>query len=110
MGEVMIAPQPSSPPASQVPALDPIAVWNQSAVELDRIDASVTVGRTIDDAMAFQLAIGPAGEIVREARELGDVRRPVIEEELRALMGRLETADGVAMGSSSWCVTARVST
>ena len=41
-------------------------------IQLDRYDAKVMVGRTIDDAIDFQLALGPCGEIVREAGELGE--------------------------------------
>jgi ubiquinone/menaquinone biosynthesis C-methylase UbiE len=33
----------------------------------ERIDADVLVGRDLDEAVAFQLAIGPAGEVYREA-------------------------------------------
>jgi ubiquinone/menaquinone biosynthesis C-methylase UbiE len=80
-----------------------------AGVELERIDAAINVGRALDEAIAFQLAVGPAGEIVREARELGDARRPLIEAELAALLRRFETEEGVVMGSSSWCVTAHAS-
>jgi ubiquinone/menaquinone biosynthesis C-methylase UbiE len=78
-------------------------------VVLERIDARVTIGDSLDEAVAFQLALGPAGEIVRDAGELGVAKRPVIEQELRArLRGHLTDA-GVVMDSSSWCVTARAS-
>ena len=36
-------------------------------VRFERIDADVMVGRDVDEAVAFQLAIGPAGEVYREA-------------------------------------------
>jgi hypothetical protein len=57
--------------------------------------------------LAFQVAIGPAGEIVREAGPLGEEKRPVIIDELRASLARFQTPKGVLMPSSSWCVTAR---
>jgi len=38
-----------------------------SDVKFKRIDAEVMVGRDVDEAAAFQLAIGPAGEVYREA-------------------------------------------
>ena len=41
-------------------------------VRFERIDADVMVGRDIDEAVAFQLAIGPAGEVVREAGAEGE--------------------------------------
>ncbi len=36
-------------------------------IEFERVDARVMVGKNLDDAVAFQLALGPAGEIYREA-------------------------------------------
>jgi SAM-dependent methyltransferase len=76
-------------------------------LELTRIDAEVLVGRTIDEALSFQLALGPAGEIVREAGELGAERRPAIEADLRAEIERCQGPAGVHMGSSSWAIRAR---
>jgi ubiquinone/menaquinone biosynthesis C-methylase UbiE len=76
-------------------------------IELERHDAQVTVGKTIDDAIDFQLAMGPAGEIVREAGPLGEAKRPLVVEELHGLIAPLMTPGGVVMGSSSWAVSAR---
>ena len=36
-------------------------------IEFKRVDAPVLVGRTVEDAVNFQLALGPAGEVYREA-------------------------------------------
>jgi SAM-dependent methyltransferase len=90
--------------ADTVRAIVSAAGWTD--VALERIDAPVTIGDGLDDAVAFQLTIGPAGEIVREARELGETKRPVIEQELRARLRGCLTDQGVILGSSSWCVTA----
>ena len=65
------------------------------------------VGSSPDDAVAFQMALGPAGEIVREAGELAERQRPEIEAALKAELSRYETAEGVVMASSSWKVSAR---
>ncbi|MCK1670988.1 hypothetical protein [Bradyrhizobium sp. 150] len=52
---------------------DPEAVTRQlmiagyGGIRFERIDAEVLVGRDLDEAVAFQLAIGPAGEVYREA-------------------------------------------
>ncbi len=81
------------------------AHWSEVAFE--RIDADVWIGDTVDDALAFQLAIGPTGEIVRDAGPLGDQKRPLIVEELRGALARFQTPNGVFMPTSSWCVTAR---
>ena len=81
------------------------AGWSDVAFE--RVDADAWIGDTVDDALAFQLAIGPAGEIMRDAGSLGDEKRPLIVEELRATLERFQTPSGVFMPTSSWCVTAR---
>jgi SAM-dependent methyltransferase len=71
-----------------------------------RVDAPVLVGRNVADAIAFQLAIGPAGEVFREAGALAEERRPEIEAALAEAIGRqkIET-DGIVMPSSSWVIS-----
>jgi SAM-dependent methyltransferase len=81
------------------------AHWSDVAFE--RVDAEAWIGDTVDDALAFQLAIGPAGEIVRDAGPLGEEKRPLIVEELRGALERFQTPRGIFMPTSSWCVTAR---
>jgi len=44
-----------------------LRIAGYSNVRFERIDAKVMVGRDVDEAVAFQLAIGPAGEVYREA-------------------------------------------
>ncbi|MGB3244463.1 MAG: class I SAM-dependent methyltransferase [Sulfitobacter sp.] len=73
-----------------------------------RIDAKVMVGRNIAEAIAFQLALGPAGETFREAGALGEEKRDEIEAALAKMFAGVETtADGLWMDSSSWLITAR---
>ncbi len=71
------------------------AGWREPALEA--IDGPVRAGDTADDAIAFQLAIGPAGEIVREAGALGDEKRPLILADLRTALAPYTTADGVVL-------------
>lgn len=75
-------------------------------IAFERVDAQVMVGRTVLEAIDLQLAIGPAGELVREAGDLGTEKRPQIVSELSSLLERHLTPSGIIMGSSSWCVTA----
>jgi SAM-dependent methyltransferase len=77
-----------------------------SAVRFERIDAPLIVGRDPDDAVAFQLALGPAGEIYREAGDVAVRRRDEIEAALRAKLAGYLRPEGVVMDSSSWKVTA----
>ena len=59
----------------------------------------VMVGSTVEQAMQFQLALGPAGEIVREAGAEAERRRPEIESALRAELARhLQQWRGHAVG------------
>lgn len=76
-------------------------------IAFERIDAPVLVGETTDDAVEFQLAIGPAGEVFREAGELAEQRRSEIETALAAELSRHQTDEGILMASSSWLITAR---
>ncbi|MCV2878938.1 class I SAM-dependent methyltransferase [Sedimentimonas flavescens] len=77
-------------------------------IEFQRIDAKVLVGRDIADAVAFQLAIGPAGETFRAAGALAEERRPQIEAALAAHFRTIaERNGGLWMDSSSWLITAR---
>src|SRR5262249_31928307 len=48
------------------------------------IDGDIMVGTSVDQALDFQLALGPAGEIFREAGSLAEKRRPEIEAAMRA--------------------------
>jgi hypothetical protein len=56
--------------------------------------------------VGFQLAIGPAGEVYREAGKLAESRHNEIAAALRAQLAKYHVPDGVMMDSSSWKVTA----
>ena len=74
----------------------------------ERVDGPVMVGRDVDQALDLQMALGPAGEIVREAGALADARRGEIEAALRDALARYVGDDGrIWMPSSSWTITAR---
>jgi SAM-dependent methyltransferase len=72
-----------------------------------RTDTQACIGATPQAAVEFQLSLGPAGEIVREAGEAGERKRAIIEAEVVALLQTHTNERGVVIGSSSWCVTAR---
>ncbi|MEZ5722036.1 MAG: methyltransferase domain-containing protein [Paracoccaceae bacterium] len=77
-------------------------------IAFERIDAKVNVGRDIEDAVCFQLAIGPAGETCRTAGEAGVARRAEIVIALSDLFEEvIEREGGLWMDSSSWLITAR---
>ncbi len=76
-------------------------------IRFERVDGPVMVGKDAEEAMQFQLALGPAGEIFREAGELGERRRGEIENALRQALARFERNGEIVMDSSSWTITAR---
>jgi ubiquinone/menaquinone biosynthesis C-methylase UbiE len=75
-------------------------------IQFEQIDAQVFVGKDLDDAVAFQLAIGPAGEVYREAGMFAEQRHDEIAKALRAELAGYQRPDGIMMDSSSWKVTA----
>jgi ubiquinone/menaquinone biosynthesis C-methylase UbiE len=76
-------------------------------IAFERVDAQVFVGRDLDDAVAFQFAIGPAGEVYREAGKLAAERHDEIAAALKAALAPYQRPNSVMMDSSSWKVTAR---
>ena len=76
-------------------------------IAFEQVDAKVFVGKDLDDAVAFQLAIGPAGEVYREAGPLAEQRHDEIAAALKSELGKYQGPDGVIMDSSSWKVTAK---
>jgi ubiquinone/menaquinone biosynthesis C-methylase UbiE len=84
-----------------------LEIAGYESIEFERIDAPLRVGDTLDEAIEFQLAAGPAGEVYREAGDLAEQRRDEIVDALKRELARHETAHGVVLDSSSWMVTAR---
>lgn len=77
-------------------------------IEFQRINAKVMIGHTVADAIAFQLALGPAGETFRDAGPLAKDRRPKIKVALAELFADVETdRHGLWMESSSWLINAK---
>jgi len=73
-----------------------------------RVDGPVMVGRDVEQAVEFQMALGPAGEIVREAGAQAERRKDEIVRALHDEIARYRQPDGsVVLQSSSWTVTAR---
>lgn len=79
-------------------------------LSFERYDTDVCIGRTLDEAVEFAMALGPAGEIIRLAGDEGTRRRPQVIEALRSILSQHERSDGVWARSSSWFVRARNAT
>lgn len=72
-------------------------------ITLQRFDLPYKLGNTLDEAIEFNLALGPAAEAVRLAGADDTALRPL----LRDALAPYETPDGVIAGSSVWIVAAR---
>ena len=55
----------------------------------------------------FQILVGPSGEIIREAAELGQEKLSTIREDMKSSYEEHERADGVYLPSSTWLIMAR---
>ena len=75
-------------------------------IALHRCDLPLRLGRSLDQAVEINLAIGPAAEAVRLAGDEGEKLRPTIEPLLRDALADYVTEDGVVAPSSTWVVTA----
>jgi ubiquinone/menaquinone biosynthesis C-methylase UbiE len=76
-------------------------------IEFRRVDAQVLVGNSVKDAIEFQLALGPAGEVFREAGKAAEQKRAEIESALaEAINAQKVSAEGIVMDSSSWVISA----
>lgn len=77
-------------------------------IAFERVDEKIMVGTTPDECIAFALAIGPAGEVFREAGDLAEQKRPEIEADMRAFFEQQERdEEGIWVTTSSWVISAR---
>lgn len=81
------------------------AGWTDIAFE--RSDASIQIGKDLDEAIQFALALGPAGEIVRLSGEAAVARQGEITRALQDGLQPFLRGDGVWAPSSCWIITAR---
>src|ERR1700704_1881627 len=84
-----------------------LRIAGYSNIKFERIDAKVMVGRNVDEAVAFQLAIGPAGEVYREAGSEAERNHDRVVAALKEELSQFARPEGVMMESSSWLVTAQ---
>ncbi len=93
--------------ANQEMVTKQLEIAGYDGIEFERIDAPLMVGNSPEDAVGFQLAVGPAGEVYREAGAEAERRHGEIEAALLTELGRYANAEGIVMDSSSWKITAR---
>ncbi len=94
--------------ADEVTVRKMMEIAGYTEITFKRVDAPVFVGKTIEDAIGFQLAIGPAGEVFREAGAEAEKKRAQIETALAAAIdAQKKDADGIVMDSSSWIISGK---
>ena len=76
-------------------------------ITFERVDADILIGRDLNDAVEFAMALGPAGEIIRLAEAEGEKRKPQVIEALKKTLARYQRADGIWAPSSAWVISAR---
>ncbi len=84
-----------------------LEIAGYDTIDFKRVDAPLMVGDTLDDAFNFQIALGPAGEVYREAGDLAIEKHAEIEAALKVELKKHVTPEGVVLGSSSWVISAR---
>ena len=76
-------------------------------ITFERFDTDICIGRDLDEAIEFAMALGPAGEIIRLAGGEGERLRPQVVVALRDTLSKYVREDGVWAPSSSWFITGR---
>lgn len=76
-------------------------------ITLQRSDLPLKIGNDLDHAVEFNMALGPAAEVLRLWEDRIDEIRPRIAGELREALAELEGPDGVVAPASTWVIGAR---
>lgn len=76
-------------------------------IGFERHDVDICIGRNLDEAIAFAMALGPAGEIIRLAGDVGKQRGPEVVAALKEALAGFVKPEGVFAPSSTWFITAR---
>jgi SAM-dependent methyltransferase len=77
-------------------------------ITLQRCDLPLKIGRDLDHAVEFNMALGPAGEVLRMWEDRIDEIRPKISADLRDALAEFDGPDGVYAPASTWIVGATV--
>lgn len=74
---------------------------------LRRCDLPLKIGSDVDHAVEFNMALGPAGEVLRLWEDRIDEIKPKIAAELREALSDLDGPNGVYAPASTWIISAR---
>jgi SAM-dependent methyltransferase len=77
------------------------------AISLRRCDLPMKIGRDLDHAVQFNMALGPAAELIRLSGDKAEEIRPTLEAEIHEALSEFgEGPDGVMAMASTWIITA----
>lgn len=75
-------------------------------ISLRRCDLPLKIGRDLDHAVEFNMALGPAGEVLRMWEDRIDEIRPKIAADLREALAEFDGPNGVYAPASTWIIGA----
>jgi SAM-dependent methyltransferase len=73
-----------------------------------RCDLPLKIGDDLDRAVAFNMALGPAAELIRLNGKDAEVIRPKLEHEIREVLAEFDGEGGVSAPASVWIISATV--
>jgi len=76
-------------------------------IVLQRCDLPLKIGNDLDQAVEMNMAIGPAGEVLRLWEDRIDEIRPKIASQLREALTEFDGPNGVVAPASTWIIGAR---
>ncbi len=76
-------------------------------IAFERHDVEICIGRSLEEAIDFSMALGPAGELIRLAGAVGLEQASSISAALRDALAIYEGPKGVFAPSSTWLISAR---
>ncbi|MGH2839847.1 MAG: class I SAM-dependent methyltransferase [Solirubrobacteraceae bacterium] len=76
-------------------------------VAFHRHDIPIRIGRDLDEAVAFVMALGPAGEVLRLAGADAEHLLPDVIAALRDALAQFDGPDGIRAPASTWTIAAR---
>ncbi len=83
-----------------------LAIAGFEQISLRRCDLPIKIGGDLDHAVEFNMALGPAGEVLRLWGDRVEEIRPKIARELREALAEFEGPDGVVAPASTWIIGA----
>jgi SAM-dependent methyltransferase len=76
-------------------------------ITLQRCDLPIKIGNDLDQAVEFNMSLGPAGEVLRLWEDRIEEIKPKIAADLREALAEFDGPDGVVAPASTWIIGAR---